>query len=232
MYLCTYALWDYYFWYSTSNQRCFCLVFSFNLFWSKFWCYSVMAVEKLHHQHVDSFPNKTCYYYAIQPAHKLDFSRKKGIKAQRKCVRHHASKTGRDIIIHSHCLQVTVEQLELTVETLHCKRQRIPLMEEAKRVKRESDVNWSKTRVNGQAFSQSRAHRCCVKVCYPADMCLPLLPEHETVQNCNSFHQNSKTQNLPTSFQSFISQAVRGSHVAKALQQQEYHLETLGGGEV
>lgn len=32
--------------------------------------------------------------------------------------------------------------------------------------------------------------------------------------------------------QSFISQAVRGSHVANAVQQQEYHRETLGGGEV
>ena len=46
-------------------------------------------------------------------------------------------------------------------------------MEDAKKVKRESDRNRGETRVNGR-HTQDGEHRCCVKVCSLTGMCLPI----------------------------------------------------------
>ena len=83
--------------------------------------------------------------------------------AQRKRICHCATKTGRGIVFPGHYPQVTVDQTGITVDTVNCKRQRIPLMEDQTKAKRQSDgsrvearVKWTGTDLMEQCQSLLR----------------------------------------------------------------------------
>ena len=85
------------------------------------------------------------------------------IMAQRKRICHCATKTGRGIVFPGHYPQVTVDQTGITVDTVNCKRQRIPLMEDQTKAKRQSDgsrvearVKWTGTDLMEQCQSLLR----------------------------------------------------------------------------
>lgn len=64
---------------------------------------------------------------------------------------------------------------QVTEWKLPCRRKTTQLMEEAEQAKSDGDRNGGKTRVNGQSFTRWRELRWCVQVCYPVNMCFPLL---------------------------------------------------------
>ena len=80
------------------------------------------------------------------------------------------------------------------MESLHRERKRTPLMEEAKKVKRESDRNRGKTKVNRRAFTLCRALVLSQSLC-------PILLIHCCFYFCLALDSN---------------QAASGSHVANA----------------
>ena len=87
------------------------------------------------------FPYNPHVLFAIQFATRLDFSHKYDgcIMTQRKCTCHCTSKTSRDITFPGCYPRGNGGTAGITAETLHCKGKRTLLMEEAKKVIRESD---------------------------------------------------------------------------------------------
>lgn len=71
---------------------------------------------------------------------------------------------------------------------LHCNRKRTPLMEEAHKMRKESDRNWGKARVNSW-----RVLQCCVKVCPLADVLLLTSVTRDKTSHIYTRSVNNKT---------------------------------------
>lgn len=122
------------------NWQCF---FFYLSFWSQLRLHSVMAVAKWHHPSTDWFPINLTLLLSQPPGVRFSCKNEGCIMAQTKHVHHSANKTGRGIVFPGRYPQVA-EQPEYLWK--HCKSKRSPLMEEAKKVRREREVNKSKHR--------------------------------------------------------------------------------------
>ena len=80
----------------------------------------------------------------------------------------------------------------IIVETLHCKRKRLLLMEEAKKVNRERVIETEVKQKWTDGQSLDGELQCCVKICYPVDMHFLVFKQP------HSFYLISKEQNLHT----------------------------------
>lgn len=72
--------------------------------------------------------------------------------APRMLISHYGPKTGRGMVLPRRFPLATVEQMELLWKL--CKRKRNRLMEEAKKVRKESDRNQAEAKVDGVAFTR------------------------------------------------------------------------------
>lgn len=117
---------------------------------------SEMVVDKLRHPCTDWFPYKPRFHYIIWSALMLYFF------PQKLTTKYPMVSTivqpKQEMPLFSWSLTPN-GRTGIMVETLHCKRS--PLMEEAKKVKTESDRNQVKTRVNREAFTWWRVPVLC-----------------------------------------------------------------------
>lgn len=116
---------------------------------------------------------KPHFHHAAQSATRFDIPRKNEgqITTQRECVCHCRTETDTWSLPAGNNGTTWI-----IVETLHCKRKRLLLMEEAKKVIRERVIETEvKQRwMDGQSLDGEL--QCCVKICYPVDMRFPLPP--------------------------------------------------------